>query len=87
MEKQYRYYRISYSKKNDSYSTWIYVGNKKYPTWDDFGLEIECKCYPAYIKELGRPEDEANCISYQILTHIRQALNLDYEVKFCDRPE
>lgn len=86
-KKTYMYYRVSYSEKRDSYSTWIYVGNKKYPEWDDFGLEIECKCVKGYIEEQGKPTKETDFVNFHILSSIRQAMRLGYEVSFLDKPE
>ena len=86
-EKRFMYYRVSYSKSRDSFSTWIYVGEKQYPSWDDFGMELDCRCVRAYNDELNKPEDEANWIHYEVLTHIRQAMKLGYKVSFSDRPE
>lgn len=86
-KKNYAYYRVSYSEKNDSYSTWIYVGEKKYPEWSDFGLEIECKCVKGYIEESGNVTDGTDFVSYHILRHISEAIRLGYKVSFEDRPE
>lgn len=82
--KQYAYYRISYSKKKDAYSTWIYVGEKKYPDWDDFGMEMECRLvYAAGHEDAYEPE----FVHYELLTHIRQAMRFGYEINWLDRPE
>lgn len=81
------FYRVSYSKKKDAFSTWIYVGPKKNPTWEDFGLEIECPCFRAFIEETGQPDKEKNMVHYHIITAIRQAMRLGYTVQFMDRPE
>ena len=84
MKKKTAEYRISYSKKRDAYSTWVYVGYKKYPDWDDFGLEMECKL----VKAAGHEDaDEAMYVHYELLTHIRQAMRLGYDVLWMDKPE
>ena len=86
-KKTYMMYRVSYSKARDSFSTWVYVGNERYPSWDDFGLELECYCVRAYIEDEGIPTDEPDFVSYKLVTHIRQAMRLGYTVQFMDRPE
>ena len=92
--KTYMYYRISYSKSRDSYSTWVYVGSEKYPAWDDFGLELEAKCVRAFDEEAQAPvepthlePDPFHFIHLSILTGIRQALRLGYTIEFYNRPE
>ena len=94
--KTYQYYRISYSKSQDAYSTWVYVGPKKFPDWDDFGMEITVQCVQGIDRETGEPiprpgfpslDDEHMFIHYSILSHISQAMRLGYDVSFCDKPE
>ena len=87
MKKEYRIYRISYSEKKDAFSSWIYVGDKEYPDWDDFGMEMECRCIKGFIKEKGVPTENVDYIHYEILTRIRQAISLGYKIEFKDRPE
>jgi hypothetical protein len=84
-KKIYKYYRVSYSKENDSYSTWVYVGENKHPEWNEFGLEIECRCVKGEID--GFKSKENDFVSYHILTSIRNAMKLGYKVSFMDRPE
>ena len=85
--KTYMYYRVSYSKKNDSFSTWTYVGPKKDPDWDDFGLEMECRCRRALIDETNEIYNHHDYIDYHLLTGVRQAMQWGYKVSFNDRPE
>lgn len=86
-KKTYMYYRISYSKKRDSYSTWVYVGDKKYPDWDDFGFEMEGKCCKAFIEETKEPTEDYCMVHFSFLAGIRQAIALGYKIEFLDRPE
>ena len=86
-KKTYMYYRISYSKKSDSYSTWVYVGNKEFPNWDDFGLEAECRCFRGFDEEEQKPTAEPDFVHFTILNYIKQAMRLGYNVSFSNRPE
>ena len=86
-KKTYKHYRISYSEKRDAFSTWVYVGEKKYPEWDDFGLEIECKCVKAFDEEAHEPTAASDYIHFSLLGHIRQAMYLGYDISFCTKPE
>ena len=85
-KKQTMIYRISYDKQTDAYETYYYVGSKKSPTWSDFDWEMSVKCMPAWIEQEQRPTEEKTMIHYEILTHIRQALRLGYQIEFKDRP-
>lgn len=80
-------YRIGYNKKEDAFQTFVYVGTKRCPDWEDFGLELSCKCFPAWIEETQSPTEEKNMVHYEILTHIRQALRLGYKIEYIDIPE
>lgn len=86
MEKKiYKYYRISYSSKNDSYSGWMYVGENKYPEWDEFDFEIECPCVKGMI--FGVETKDCDYIHYNMLTSIKRAMESGYDVSFVHRPE
>lgn len=82
MKKKEMIYRIGYSKKNDAFSTWVYVGDKKDPDWEDFGFECEAKC-----RKLHEEDEEPAFIHYSILTRIRRAIELGYKIEWVDRPE
>lgn len=86
-KKQYAIYRVSYSKSRDAFSTWVYVGDKQYPDWDDFGFEMEGRCFKAFIEETQEPTEDYCMIHFSILAGIRQAISLGYKIEFCDRPE
>ncbi len=86
-EKTYMLYRVSYSAKRDSFSTWIYVGKDPYAPWEEFGMEIECQCVDAFNEETQSPTRDKGYIHYTLLSHIRRAKELGYEIRFIDKPE
>lgn len=87
MKKQTMIYRVSYSKKRDAFESYFYIGEKKYPTWEDFSFEASCKCFPAWIEEEQKPTEDACMVHYEVVTRIRQAMRLGYKIEFSDRPE
>lgn len=87
MKKEYRIYRISYSQKRDSFSSWVYVGDDRDPDWDEFDLKSECYCQKWYDEATGTLADKAEMIHYTMLTDIREAVRNGYTVQFRNRPE
>ena len=86
MKKEHMLYRISYSKKEDAFSTWVYVGKDAFPDWDEFGLEAEFPCIQGFLPETGAT-GRKDFVHYELVTRIRQAIDLGFKVSFHSRPE
>lgn len=74
MAKKQMIYRVTYSKERDAFETWVAVENH-YPTDDEFGLELSCRC-------MSLDDEEPSLIHFSILRAISRAAQLGYKIEW-----